>query len=620
MSVGDLETGASERQVVAASPGLEISRRALLKLTGWASLSLGLAACGTTPSPTVTPSPPQTPTPTASTPACADISGLARMPDVEGVRYRALVPDTLDLHERAELVLGTMTRCTDATVHRGPYDNMLLNRTPPVMKGVTQLDGKYFEATALLRRLTGNQANREVDQAWRSHFFEVYAELPGWGVDPGRLLAWMGDNYAAEGDPCWLAVTADAVGRLDDQTLTIFDYTFMVGDKGQMPTGWDATWGGWTMQGLAELCRTTGDEQTFELAGEVARYLAGPARLFDDQGRFLARHPSEMGPALHFHHNGNAMEGLASYALVAGDREIAALARASYEWARSTGSPLVGFFPEYIEDWPDDRGFIDCETCAVADMIQTAMNLSQAGEGDYWDDVDRYVRNQFIEMQILDAAAITRRAASYPRVEVAADEDAERVAERLVGSFATWASANDWFTMDTAGTTFCCIGNGARTLYKVWDKMLTFEQGTLTIHLLLNRASAWADVASHVPYTGRVDISVKVGCEIELRIPEWVAPGEMAASVNGISRPVTTKGRYVRIGRVEPGDAVSVTFPISERRVHETIGGTAYALVVKGNDVVDISPGGRWYPFYKRERYRENEAGWVERDRFVPAT
>ena len=150
--------------------------------------------------------------------------------------------------------------------------------------------------------------------------------------------------------------------------------------------------------------------------------------------------------------------------------------------------------------------------------------------------------------------------------------------------------------------------------------MLVFERGTLTIHLLLNRASPWADVASRVPYTGRADVSVKVACNLEVRMPEWVEAGQMAGSVNGISRPLSATGRYVLVGRVEPGDAVTVTFPISERTVRTTIGGEPYSLVIKGSDVVAIAPPGTWYPFYQRERYRQGEVALLMRDRFVGAT
>jgi hypothetical protein len=44
------------------------------------------------------------------------------------------------------------------------------------------------------------------------------------------------------------------------------------------------------------------------------------------------------------------------------------------------------------------------------------------------------------------------------------------------------------------------------------------------VNLLLNRASAWADLDSYIPYEGRVDVRVKRDCELAVRIPEWVKP------------------------------------------------------------------------------------------------
>ncbi len=42
-----------------------------------------------------------------------------------------------------------------------------------------------------------------------------------------------------------------------------------------------------------------------------------------------------------------------------------------------------------------------CETCSIGDMVYIACRLSQAGFGDYWDDVDQYVRNHLVESQLL---------------------------------------------------------------------------------------------------------------------------------------------------------------------------------------------------------------------------
>jgi hypothetical protein len=214
---------------------------------------------------------------------------------------------------------------------------------------------------------------------------------------------------------------------------------------------------------------------------------------------------------------------------------------------------------------------------------------------------------------------IDQMVAALPVTAPGPDEDSERVSERVLGSFASWATANDWYIDGQPGTTFCCIGNGARALYYVWDKMIGFKNGTLSLHLLLNRASAWADVDSYIPYEGRVDVTLKTPCNLKMRIPEWVSPGDVSAEVDGTHRQLAFQGRYALLGYVEAGSLATLTFPISERVVNTTIGNIPYTLTIKGNDVVAIDPPGKWNPFYQRSQYRENQALWVNRERFVPA-
>ncbi len=606
----------------------QLSRRDFLKIGGVTSVGLGLSACGlasnptevpitpTVPTPTPSPIPTITPSPTAS---CTDLTSLSPIPQIHGERYLATIPDTLDLQERAEMVINAMTNCTDPNNNYAPYDNMYIWRNPPVMRSTTMFDGKYFETMGLLRYMTGSTKNPHVDQSWRTLFIKSQSNYPWWGVDGGRILAWMGNNIRIEKNPCWLELEKQVVKRLSDKMVYVDNYCYYPNDLGTMPTGWDATWGGWGLQGLANLYQATGDSTVLDLAGKLARFLKDHALVFDKNAHFLARHPSDNGPALHFHHNGNAMEGISAYALAANDHEFAVFARSGYEWARSLGSPLVGYFPEYINDWPDDRPFMDCETCCTADMIQMAMNLTEARQGDYWDDVDRYVRNQFIEMQLTEKEWIDEMAAKLPITKPETGEDSDRVSERILGSFASWAAANDWYIEGEPGTTFCCIGNGGRALYYVWEKMIGFKNGTLSVHLLLNRASTWADVNSYVPYEGQVDITMKVACNLQVRIPEWVKPDGVTGLVNGQARELHFLGRYTQVGYVGSGDKVAICFPISERTVETTIGNEKYTLIIKGNDVVSIDPPGKWNPLYQRGKYRENKVRWVKRECFVPA-
>lgn len=617
-----------------------LSRRDFIKLSEAISMGLMLSACGveTTqtepPATSATPLPNPTETPTAhatllptstgtpaATPTPGCIDRMSQIASVEGQRYFALVPDTLDLHENARLAINALTSCTNPDSNYDAYFYGDARRNPPVMQRLMSFYGKFWEALALMRQLTGNTDNEQVDQQWREAFLKRFRdEKPTLeGPDGGRLLCWMANNYKYEKNPCWAKLGEEAIDILSYAYTHNRDYCYFTDEKSAMITGWDATYQGWTLQGVTMIYSITGSSSARKLADELARYLKDHAQIFDANGNFLARHPSDQGPALHFHHNGNAMTALSEYALATGDQEFADFVQKGYEYGRSVGWPLVGFFPEYIEDWPDTRPYIDCETCCTVDMIMMAINLSKLGQCDYWDDLDRYVRNQFTEMQMKSGDWIDQIAANYPTTPVVAGEDGDDIAERVVGSFAGWATANDFIASE--GEPFisgCCTGNGSRAIFYIWENMLEFNNETLSIHLLLNRASPWADLNSYIPFEGQIDVVMKISCNVEIRTPEWVKHGEVLCFVNNVPRELVFQGRYVQIGPVESGNVVTMVFPISERTVKTTIGGVSYTLIIKGNDVVSIDPPGQWHPFYQREHYR-GKVRWTQHERFIPS-
>jgi parallel beta-helix repeat protein len=546
-----------------------------------------------------------------------DQSFLSRGALLKGERYEAVVPDTLDLQERAKLAINGMTRCTNPEAGYATYLFVDLFRNPPVMFGQDPLYGKFMEGLMLMRMITGSRSNEHVDQCWRDKFLRWLIDDSKpviHGVEGGRQLAWLADNYRLEKDPCWLELGEEVVDRLSRAMVHKDDYSYLPDDEGEMPTGWEGTYHGWTLQGVTQWYLATGSSTAREVAAELARYLKDHAQVFDSQGHFLACHAWQIGPCVHFHHNGNALVAISEYAAATGDEEFARFARMGYEWARFLGSPLVGFFPEYVTQ-PDNPRVVN-EPCCTADMILLALNLTEAGAGDYWDDVDRYVRNQFAEVQITRSDWIDQMVATLPPSPVEPDKTALDNSTRLVGCFLGWATANDVCRCDI-GIQNCCTGNGTRALYYVWEKMVEFKGRTLRIHLLLNRASPWADVDSYIPYEGRVDVRMKQTCNLEIRIPEWAKPEETSCHVDGMPRGLRFQGRYAQVGHVEGGSLVTVTFPISERTVEATIGDVPYTLIIKGNDVVSIDPPGEWYPFYQRAHYRENQVHWVTRERFV---
>jgi hypothetical protein len=323
------------------------------------------------------------------------------------------------------------------------------------------------------------------------------------------------------------------------------------------------------------------------------------------------------------------------YAVVAGDQDYKNFVKKSYEWAKTQGNSTVGFFPEWNRpDYPFS------ESCEVADMVALAVKLSQAGAGDYWDDADRWIRNQFAENQLTRIDCIQAAAAKLPYAEPAADKilwtdnyksvpegavTTDRVLERNLGGFAGWPSANDWINEgDEAyrGIMHCCTGNAARTLYYIWENILDYKNGTLKVNLLLNRASLWADVYSYIPYEGQVRLKIKSPCKkVLVRMPEWVASGskEVKCLVDGKARKFNWEGKYIDVGSVSPGEMVAVTFPIEDRTVKGKIANKEYTLTIRGNTVLSIDPPGKFCPLYQREYYRKSQMPWRPVTRFVSA-
>lgn len=280
-------------------------------------------------------------------------------------------------------------------------------------------------------------------------------------------------------------------------------------------------------------------------------------------------------------------------------------------------------------------------------MIALALKLSVAGVGDYWDDADRWIRNQFSDGQLLrpdwiyhmaegglvsgktripsSAMSDSTGAIDPSRVDPdsiismsTASDTCDHVPERSVGGFAGWPTANDWFTGHGSGIMGCCTGNATRALYYIWEHMIHYDRGILSINLLMNRPSKWADVNSHIPYTGQVDIAMKRTCkQLRVRIPEWAAPRQMKCRVNGKQHRLTWDKPYAIVGSVKKDDNIIVNFPLVEHKIETNIQSQHYHLITRGNEVVDIFPRGQFCPLYQRDYYRTEQTRWKKTTRFV---
>jgi hypothetical protein len=303
--------------------------------------------------------------------------------------------------------------------------------------------------------------------------------------------------------------------------------------------------------------------------------------------------------------------------LAMGDREMIELAQAGYQYGKDHGETLMGYFPEMLGVKPDAYGNT-CEICEVTDMIYLALRQSTNGLADCWDDLDCWLRNMYSEAQLLE----TDWAYDYAK-QCNASRDVtwgttERVPERWLGAWGGWIAANDWQGNRTSSLAPCCHPNAAIQLYRVWRDMIGYdaERRRLSVHLLLNRASPWADIHSHIPYQGLVEVALKTDCEVAIRRPAWAEPDACSLAIDGARVPPAWEGRYA-VASARAGQTVSLRCLLPERSETLHIIDKDYRVIVRGSEIVDIDPPGTRHPIFQKPRYRTGQTQWRTLERFV---
>lgn len=595
-------------------------------------------------------------------------------PAYPGETYEARVPATLDLAERARLCVNALTETTDPEYDDELYWIVDLLACEPAMYHTVDdhVQAKFLQALPLDRTACGSTQNLDVEHRLMQTYLKMqgpdgllYIPIKGrpwalpaaanpWAIDPlptGNHWCSILPAGRALGAFCVYALKdpagpwADAARRL---ARGLMDFCIVENEIAYLPAnavepgrkipkpaarprGLRAAYSGWVAEGLAKCARTLGDREAGEMAAKLMRYVLRDSGYFGPNGEFTYEFPGKER-AIHFHAHTCQILAALEAVQATGDQELLALARTAYDYAVSQGETRIGFFPEWLDykGGAYGEGQVSSEICEVADMIAAALKLSLLGI-DKWDDVDRWVRNQFAECQLIDTGWLTdghleradRKLAPLPGAGCSGPEygTTDRVIERVVGSFSGWPSANDFVQGKGWSIMHCCTGNATRAVYYVWEQILTHKDGKLNINLLLNRASRWVDVNSHIPYRGQVDVKVKQDVDLEIRLAEWIKPEEARCAVDGIPHALAFVGaRNAHVGAVKAGQAVTLTFPIPERTDRVIIEKRPYTIIRRGNEVVWIDPPGSNRPLYQRGHYRQGETLWKTVSRFVPTS
>ena len=324
----------------------------------------------------------------------------------------------------------------------------------------------------------------------------------------------------------------------------------------------------------------------------------------------------------HVHARAIGLRGILEYGIVANDTYALDFVRSAYEYIRTLGIPQIGWYSLA-------GGVVTMEGCTVGDILAIAIKLSDAGVGDYWDDVDRMVRNTMAEAQFIDPERLAECISRQPKNQNQPNqlsESLDDVVNRTIGLFSGVISPVS-FSQPGGTNVFscgCCSGNATQGLYYAWEGITRCQGDDAQINLLLNRAAPWLDIDSYLPYEGKVVIRNKTAKRISIRIPVWVDRSKLTCKVDGKSRKLSWVGPYLVVSRLKRTNVIELNFPVAEQTFQRTTCGTKYTIHMRGNTVVDVSPRDTTptsYKMYLRNHLKAGQdAPMKEVERFVSAT
>ena len=630
--------------------------------------------------------------------SCATIVGMAANAGVKadppsGERYEADVPDTLDLAERGRIAINGLTGAVNPDHNYDQYFLSRLANDPPYMVNMHIGDvictAKWDESLPMMRVMSGSDQNLDIEEKMMNamvsaldpedglHYISAedsantsWMHRRGYPIADedlssvildGRLMLAMMTWYERDKDPVWLdriQKMADGLAKIavykDDYAFypegkvgiefsylkeSGYKYTDEPESDAEGSEGSVLVYQGQQIRALARWYEMSGDEKALELARKLSNFVTKRKMWDADAVSAWIDGPGRGNFSGHLHGHHISSRGVLEYAHVANDQRLKEFVRDCYEYSRSWGMGRIGTFGDGTH-----KGYT--EGCSIADMLALAIRLSDYGVGDYWDDVDQYVRNQATEAQFLSsdllekvAKATSEHPDAYQQyatdtmksppwgpalftqvLERTAPQEpvTDRVIERNLGLFPFFSSPTSIPYPVQGG---CCSGNLTNALYYAWESIVRHRDGVAQVNLLLNRASPWLDVDSYLPYEGKVVIKNKKARKLSVRIPRWVDRNAVTCRVNQGEADTFWTGNYLVFDSLRPTDVVTIEFPMVEQTVKYTHPfDKEYTISFKGNTVVDIAPRDEnptAYPLYLRDHYKQNTAPMKNVTRYV---
>ncbi len=325
------------------------------------------------------------------------------------------------------------------------------------------------------------------------------------------------------------------------------------------------------------------DETALDLAIGIANYVLGPSRYFNYKMEFFGHVHSAMWFAT----------GLAALGRVTDNQMYIDKARGIYAYVRSISSDF-GWVPEYAQWHPMEEEH--CETCCIKDMIECAFEFITLGYEEYWDDINKFARNQLVENQV--------RYTGYLTVDNSLPDGNgityKNLDKRIIGGFTGGSEPNSISLTRFRSIAGCCVGMAPVALKIVWDNAVSKKGNTLIVNVPFDKECENYKMTSLIPNEGSVSLSPKFDCSVGFRLYDWNKNGKI--SVDGKKVDFTVVDGIAVVDHVKSGSEVTFEFVIETVKKKEITRGTEFTVYWRGCDVVDITPRGEHVRLYQRDK------------------
>lgn len=545
-----------------------------------------------------------------------------------------------DLRSRVRLGLNFLNNNVDADRDCLPYFVTIFKNDPAEARhdwpDFGDLTSRYVEAFVYVRKMLGGLEYGLPELKLRELFLSYFSEGDGLsyrpkydkpyystisrkeynehvaeGFDQARvlwaLLAW----YDESKDKALLKRMSELASGISNVLVRKDDYgyfdrsTWTPGlkvDQNAEPMPHQFYFMGTQINPLVQYYKLSGDETALDIAKRLTNYIIYHTDYFGSNGQWnvdleLSGFEGEVDG--HSHSRLGTLAGFAALGNLLGENNFIGKAKQCYDWFYDEHCSSFGWSPEFVGRYGDENeGF---ETCVLMDQIICALELCKAGYYEYYEQIEKFARNQLMEAQLTDLSLFK---SSVPK-EKTWLSTFDNVGQMVLGGFVGWGAPNDFIgNCDHHYCLMnCCGPAGIRAMYDVWANIYSLADDHVCVNIFMDIEDENLSLKNMQPEEGLFRIKASGDLSLKLKRRSWMDVDniEIMAGVEKIAFDVDDE--YITICASEHcGREILVAQYLPEQEEKVFVNGREYDVVWKGDTVIDISPEGKFMPLYANRR------------------